>query len=192
MHAALGVDQRVQFIHDHGLHAAQQRAARLGGKEQIERFGRGDQDVRRVAQQGAAFGARRIPIAHGHADFLGRKPALGHARRDASQRTAQVGLDVVSQRLERGNVEHIGLFFQRAARGQARQAVDEPQKRGERLARARGRGDQRGFAARDGGPALRLHAGGLAHAAFKPLGRMRAEERERFIHGLSGGYRTSG
>src|SRR2546430_416985 len=46
--AALGCDERVDLVDDHGLDGAKD-LARLRGEEQVERFGRGDEDIRRCA-----------------------------------------------------------------------------------------------------------------------------------------------
>ena len=55
--AALGGGQRVDLVDDHGLDAAQ-RLPRRGGEHQVERLGRGDEDVGRVADE---HGAARRP-----------------------------------------------------------------------------------------------------------------------------------
>ena len=61
-------------------------------------------------------------------------PAAAARRADAGERRAQVALDVVVERLERRDVEHA-----QALARLRHEAVEEPQERGERLARARRR-----------------------------------------------------
>ena len=83
-----------------------QRLARVRGQEQVERLGRGDEDVGRLALKARPFGGRRIAGADGN-----RRGQEGVAARlrnpgDAGERRAQVALDVDRERLERRHIEH--------------------------------------------------------------------------------------
>ena len=95
MRAALGARDRVHLVEDQGLDAAQ-RLARLRGEHQVQRLGRRDQDVGRLLQELAPFLLRGVAGAN-------RNPQV---RLEACERAAQVALDVVVQRLQRGDVEH--------------------------------------------------------------------------------------
>ena len=143
MRAALVARDRMDFVDDHRAHRAQHLAAGLRREQDVERFGRRDEDVRRRAAHARPLALRRVASAHGRAyrrvaEHLRRKLAA-----DAVERRAQVLLDVVRQRLERRDVEHLRLVAQRAGRGLLRELVDHAQERRERLARARRRADQR-------------------------------------------------
>ena len=113
--AALGARQGVDLVDDDPLDAAQ-RLARRGGQQQVERLGRGDQDVRRALAEARA--ARR-PACRRCACRRGPRgvgsPSAWAASAMPCQRRAQVAVDVVDERLERRDVEDA----QRARSGSA-------------------------------------------------------------------------
>ena len=74
MRAAARADDGVDLVDDDGAHRAQHLAAALGGEQQVERLGRGDQDVRRLAQHGRALGRGRVAGADRGRDAR-RRPA---------------------------------------------------------------------------------------------------------------------
>ena len=61
--APLGGGQRVDLVDDHGLDALQ-RLARRRGEHEVERLGRGDEDVGRVPHEAAALVGRGVAGAH--------------------------------------------------------------------------------------------------------------------------------
>ena len=135
---------------------AAERLARVRGQQQVQRLRRRDQDVGRLARRS---GRARWPAcrrcgrdrwARGTAS-----PAARRGLRDAGERRAQVALDVDGQRLERRDVEDAAAALRRRLRLE-HQPVEAPQERGQRLAAAGRRQEQRRFPARDGGPALGL------------------------------------
>ena len=63
--AALGLRHRVDLVHDHPLGAAQD-LARPRGEHQVERLGRGDEHVGRLAQHLLALALGRVTGADGH------------------------------------------------------------------------------------------------------------------------------
>ena len=156
--AALGGGDRVDLVDDHRLDVAQ-RLARLRREHEVERLGRGDEDVGRVADEAAALVGARVAGAHADGRLVdrrrrGARPPAGcrraapagssrrrpRARAAATRRAAACACPLVGRRL-------------------GHQPVDAPQERGERLARA-GRGeDQRVVARGDGRPPLRLRLG---------------------------------
>ena len=95
--AALRAGDRVHLVEDHRADAAE-RLPRPRGEEQEERLGGGDQDVGRVPEH-----LRRAP-SRGVSPV--RTPTES-GELDAGQRPAQVPLDVVVERLERRDVEHL-------------------------------------------------------------------------------------
>ena len=75
---------------------------------------------------------------------------------DAGERRLEIALDVVRQRLQRRDVHHARHVLQPPGGAFAHQRIDGGEKRGQRLARARGRRDQRVLAARDRRPGVEL------------------------------------
>ena len=75
---------------------------------------------------------------------------------DAGQRRLEIAVDVVRERLERRDVDDLGLVGQPALEALPHQVVDRRQKRGERLARAGRRGDEGMAAGLDRRPSLGL------------------------------------
>ena len=106
--AALGLGDRVDLVDDHPLDVGQD-LARPRGQHQVERLGRRDQDVGRLAQHLRALLLRRVAGADRDLDVAA----------DPLERRLQVALDVVRQRLERGHVDQPRLALalrQRVAR----------------------------------------------------------------------------
>ena len=124
--AALGRGDRVDLIDDAPARVLEQ-LLRLAGQHQVQRLGRRDQDVRRVAQHLLALALRRVAGAHRDAE-LGADPA---------QRHPQVAVDVVGERLQRRDVDEADPRSRLVrSRRSARKPVDRPQERRQRLARA--------------------------------------------------------
>ena len=76
---------------------SREHLARLRGEDQVQRLGRRDEDVRRVAHHRRALLLGRVAGADRDRDCSAPMPA---------QRRAQVALDVVGERLQRADVEH--------------------------------------------------------------------------------------
>ena len=154
--APLGGGEGVDLVDDHGLDAAQRLAGRRR-EHQVERLGRGDEQVGRVAH--ACGGARRPGCrrcaCRRSGGWNGSPEALG-GEADAGERRPQVLLDVDGQGPQRRDVEQPGAVLAVVGRRRRHQPVDAPQEGGERLARAGGGQDQRVVARRDGRPALGL------------------------------------
>ena len=162
--AALGLRDGVDLVHDHLLDAVEDLRG-LAGQHQVERLRRGDQDVRRVADHRLALPLRRVTGAQGDLDVGA----------DAAQRRAQVLLDVVRQRLQRGDVDE-----PRAVGGRlGDEPVERPQERGQRLARAGRRRDQRVLAGGDRRPGHGLSRRGSREGTLEPLPDLGRELRER-------------
>ncbi len=69
MRAAFVIGDRVDLVHNHRVHMAQVQPCLTGGQQQIQRFRRGHQDVRRLLQHGRAILHRGIARAHAGADL---------------------------------------------------------------------------------------------------------------------------
>ena len=147
--APLGGGQRVDLVDDHGLDAAQRLAGRRR-EHQVQRLGRGDEDVGRVAHELAALvgrrcrrcACRRWARCSGTPEPLGRQarcPAAGRAGSSRRRRPAPAA----ARRRGAG----CGASASSGV-GSADEPVDGPEEGGERLARAGGGQDQRVVAAR--------------------------------------------
>ena len=162
MRAALGRGDRVDLVDDAPLGAGEQ-LLRAAGQHQVQRLGRRDQDVRRLAQHRLALALGRVAGPHRHLQ-VGADPA---------QRHAQVAVDVVGERLQRRDVDEPDVLAAPASRS-SRQPVDRPQERGQRLARPGGRRDQDVLARGDRRPRLGLRRRRLGERACEPLARARS------------------
>ena len=78
MRAALGGDERVDLIDDDSVDRAQGGRG-FRGEEQVERFGRGDEDFGRMALEECAFFLRGVAGADADLGLVdGDALALGH------------------------------------------------------------------------------------------------------------------
>ena len=153
--AAARLQHGVDLVDDHDARGLQHLARALGGQQQVQRLGRRHEDVRRRAQHRRALVLRRVAAAHRRGDLdRGVAHRLGE-RVDFAARLGQVLVDVRRQRLQRRDVDDPHLVGQSRQLGRlAEQLVDRGQERGERLAGAGRRRDQRVLAAPDGAPAF--------------------------------------
>ena len=193
--AALVAHHCVDFVDDHGLDGAEGLAAALGGEHQIERFGRGDQDVRGALDDCLALGGRCVAGADGGAD-AGHGRAAEGARLcslagefgDLAQGFFEVALDVVGERFERGDVEHARLVGQFALLlAEPHEVVDGGEECGERFAGAGGGGEQGVAAGADRGPAGGLGVGGCVEARTEPVAHQGVEVGQRVGWGVGVG-----
>ncbi len=100
MGAALGAGHRVDLVHDHGAHGPQHFAS-LRRQHEVQRLGRGDEDVGRVAEHRLALRPGCVAGAHRRGDpgNVEAEAPCGHL--DPGEGSAQVALDVVGERLHR-------------------------------------------------------------------------------------------
>ena len=183
MAAPLVARQGVNLVHDHGPHAPQHLACALGREDQVERLGSCDEDVWRPPHHLLPRGRRRVAGAHQGADLhVGQAQRFQRAA-DLGQRLGQVLLDVVRERLQRGDVHHLRAIAQRAVEPLAQQRIDRRQEGGERLAGSRGRRDQGVAPGLDQGPGVPLRLGRLPETRLEPAldGRMEALKRHTEI-----------
>ena len=179
MRAALGLRDGVDLVDDHLLDLAEDLPC-LAREHQVERLGRGDEDVGRVAHHVAPLLLRRVPGADAD-PYFGADPA---------QRRAQVLLHVVGERLERRDVDQARAPGARLGD----EPVERPQERRQRLARSGRRGDQRVLAGGDRRPRLRLRRRGRVERPAEPFAHLRGEGIEcrvrHLLHGTEGDARA--
>ena len=173
--AALVAGDGVDLVDDDGRGAREALPALVGGEQDVERFGRRDEDVGRAAHHRLALARGRVAGPHGDADLgeleAGREGALA----DLGERLLEVLPDVVAERLQGGDVDDGGLVGQPSGPRRPDQPVDRPEEGGERLTRARGRGDQRVPAGGDRAPTVGLRRRRRCEALGEPAGDERVE-----------------
>ncbi len=167
--SALVAHDRVDLVDDHGRDRAQHRAPALAAEQDVERFRRRDEDVRRPADHRGALGGRRVSRADEDADL--RHGGIEGA--NFGQRRLEILLNVVRESAQGRHVQQPCLVGQRVAL--TSEHVEPREERGERLARAGRRGDQGVPSLADGSPALDLGIRGLAEAGPEPLANRRME-----------------
>ena len=97
MRPAFVVCDGVNLVDDYGLHVAQQFATLLRRQQDVERLGRGDQDVRRRLQHPLPVGSRRVAGTHEGPNLRHQKAAFPGELGDLRQRALEVLLDVVAE-----------------------------------------------------------------------------------------------
>ena len=172
---------RVDLVDDHGVDRVED-LPRLRGQHQVERLGRRDQDVGRVAQHRRALARGRVAGADRHAEV----------EAEPAQRRPQVALDVIGERLQRGDVDEPGALL---ASGLGGEAVKAPEERGERLAGSGGGADQDVRAGRDRRPRALLGGGRRLERVREPVANERGEGGQRHrpptLHGAAPGCTTA-
>jgi hypothetical protein len=168
--AAAGFDHRVDLVHNHRAHGLEHFPAALGGKQEIERFGGGDQDVRGVLEHGGPLGRRGIPGPHRRSYPGGIEPHLFRHLADLAPRLGQVLVDVAAQGLERGDVNDPGLLGQLVLDSFPQEMIQRGEKGGQGFPGSGRGGDQGVAAVPNGFPALGLDGGWLADLFLEPAG----------------------
>ena len=186
---ALVAGQGVHLVHDDRLNRAQRLSGRRGEHE-VQRLGRRDENVGRIAGDLAALVSGGVAGAHGRADFGGFRATAraldGRQLGDGRKRPLQVAVHIGAESLQGRYVQHahaanplLACFSDPSLL--AHERVDRPQERRQRLARARRRYHERVLAPRDGLPRLALHRRGRPEGIGEPVAH-RFRERG---HGLS-------
>ena len=175
MCAALDAGDGMQLVDDHALHRLQHRAPRGRREQDVQRLGRRHEDVRRHAAHPLALSRGRVAGAHRVADTDVGQPHRDEPGADAGERLLQVLADVVGQRLQRRDVEHVDFVAEALLKTFDHEVIDRRQERGERLAGSGGRGDEGVAMLRRDSPGARLDLGGPAEARSQPAGDGRVE-----------------
>ena len=169
MHAALVIGDGVNFIDNHRFHIAQDGAALLRRQQNVERLGRGDENVRRPLQHQAPVFHQRVARANRGANLRHQQAAIGRHLQNFPERHFEIFLNVVAEGLEGRNVENFGAVAQLASQRFADETVNTGQKSGQRFARSGGSRDQRSMAGKDVRPTLLLRFGRRREARREPF-----------------------
>src|SRR5262249_766845 len=90
-----------------GIDLAQDLAAAPTGQEEVERLGRGDQDVGRLADHLLAVACGGVARPHECANLWTVRLLLTGEREDLRERPLPVALNTVRQRTQRGHIDDI-------------------------------------------------------------------------------------
>jgi hypothetical protein len=110
MRAAARADDRVNFVDDHRADMRQPLAALLRCQQEVERFRRRHENMRRSPDHRGPRGRGRVASSYRGSNHRGRE---AHGRRhvsNAGQRLREVFVNVAAERLERRNIQHTGLL----------------------------------------------------------------------------------
>ena len=177
MGAALVRCDGVDLVDDHRPGGLEHRAPGFRAEQDVERFRRRHQDVRRTAPHPVALGGGRVACPDPGADFDIGDPALSQLLPDAGERGFEVAMDVVRQRFQRRHVDDLRRIGKRALETLAHEIVDRRQKGRERLARSRRRGDEGVAAGLDRRPRLGLRGSRRGEILGEPVRDRRVEQR---------------
>src|ERR1700737_778947 len=99
MRSSLRRDHRMDLVDDHALNAAKS-VAREAREDQVERLGRGDEDVRGLALIAGSIARRGVACPDGNGRLAVWDPETLRLPRDADERLSQVSFDIDRERLE--------------------------------------------------------------------------------------------
>ncbi len=172
MGAALVVGDGVDFVDDDGADAAEVFARFACGEEDVEGFGRGDEDVRRVAEHGGALFGEGVAGADAGADLGAEIAARQGELLDLGERAVEVFLDVVGEGFERARRRRLACRARGCRRWRARRSWSMQTRNAARvLPEPVGAEMSVAFAGEDAGQPCSLRLGGGAEFGEEPLGR---------------------
>ena len=160
----------MNLVDDDRPRRRQHFAAGFGTEQDVQRFRRGHDDVRRRPAHAFPLPRRRVAGAHPSADVHVRKTMLLQGFADAGERGFEVALNVVRQRLQRRDVDDLGLVCETAVHPLSDQGIYCREKGGKRLAGPGRSGNQGVLARLDRRPCFGLRGGRRGKAALKPSG----------------------
>ncbi len=170
MRAALVGRHRMDLVDDHGPRRRQHFAAGFRTEQDVQRFRRRHDDVRRRPAHPLPFPRRRVAGAHPGADLDIGQPLSRQSFADAGKRGFEVALNVVGQRLQRRDVDDLRLVREAAIHPLANQGINRREKGGERLAGPCRCSDQGMSARLDRRPRFGLRGGRRGKTALEPFG----------------------
>ncbi len=169
----------MDLVDDDRPRRRQHFAAGFGTDQDIERFRRGHDDVRRKSAHALPLSRRRVAGAHPGADLHIGQPLPRQRFADAGERGFEIALNVVGERLQRRHVDYLRLVRETAVYPLTNERVDRREKGGERLAGPGRCSDQGVSAGLDRRPSLGLRGGRRGKTALEPFGDSGMEEMGR-------------
>ena len=176
----------MNLIDDDGAAGAKHVPPRLRGEQNVERFGRGHEDMRRFAAGLGTLRLRRVAGTHHGADLHVPQVERRQLFANALERRLEIPVDVVRQRLQRRDIHDPGLVGQLSRDTFLDELIDRRQKRGKGLAGPRGGGHQDVFAGSNRRPSLRLRRSRRIESPREPRGNG-GMKRIEYAHGAGPG-----
>ena len=122
---------------------------------------------------------RRIAGADQHTEFRHQEPGRQGCLSYFNQRLLEVFLNVVAERFQRRDIQHVRMVVKFTRQGLLEEVIDTGEKGGEGLTGPGRRGDQHIATGLNGRPSLHLHIGRSTDARTKPVSDERVESGER-------------
>src|SRR5712692_2500549 len=169
MRPALVPGHSVDLIDNHALCLFKNVPAPPCSQKNKQRFRGGDQDVWWPPNHQLSLAAWRIAGADSCADRRQLYPLRLSQRQDAGKGVLEGLLNIVSQRLERRDVNDIDFLFEPFLDGSANQTINRPKKGCKGFSRSGRRGYEGIPSLRDIFPALLLRRGGSTEPFREPL-----------------------
>ncbi len=131
MRTALVADDRVNLVKNQCARRLQHATAAFAGQQNVERFGRRHDNMRRPLGHRRALARRRVagPDKRSNVDL--RQTQRAQFFLNAGERDLQVALDVVAQSFERRNVNDVRGVVEFAVDAETHQIINRGQKSGE-------------------------------------------------------------
>src|SRR5579883_186649 len=164
MRASFVAGDGVNLVEDQSFHGAQHFASAFRSKKYVQRFGRGDENVRRFFAHRGSFGLRRISGADGGPDG-GEMQASGSGQTgDSLKGDVEIFVNVVAQGFERRYIEYFGSGWKLIAAGFFNQLIERDEERGKCFPGSGGRGDKNVVTGANFGPSEALGFGNVAES----------------------------
>ena len=159
----------MDLIDDHRANRREHASATDRREHYVQRFRRGDEYVRRLADHSRTRRRRCITRADCDANLGELLPGFCEAFLQLRQWPLEIALDVVVQRFQRRDVKDVNRVRERRREPIDDEVVQLPEERGERLACAGRRENERVRATRNRRPPLPLWRARAAEGFVKPL-----------------------
>ena len=163
------IHQRMDLVDNQRADRLQHPPPGFRRQQQVKRFGRRDQDMRRFLRDGLPFGRRSIARAHLHSYLYSATGFFLQQRPNLTERLLKVLANIIAQRSKRRDIKHPGLVRQIILIPFPKQRVQCRQECGQRFPGARRRADKRVLAGLNGRPAQTLGFGRTAKLPLKPF-----------------------
>jgi hypothetical protein len=119
MGAALVVSDGMDFVDNDGVDGFQDFAAFLGSEKDVQRFGSGNENVRRALQHGASLGHESVAGTNRGADLRHQEPAVDRQALNFAEWGFEIGFDIVPERFEGRDIKNLSAVPELTCNGLA-------------------------------------------------------------------------
>ena len=159
---------RMNFVDDQRARRFQHPAAAFAGQQNVKRFGSRDDDMRRTLRHRSALRSRCVTCSDQRANVYFRQAQRFQFFLNTFQWRLQVALDVVTERLQRRDVDDVRRVVEFSFNSEANEIVDRRHKRRECLTGTGRRGNQRVAMLLDLRPRVELRIGRHGESPAEP------------------------